>query len=95
MFSFSIDIYICLLSYAQSVASAGHYIATVSTTVETSNPEAELAPGLKLLGPIEEKFVAISDTYHPTDSGEQSKVSFFMVFDFLSGHSRFSVLGIC
>ena len=47
----------------------------VSTTVETSDPESELAPGLRLLGPIEEKFVSVSDIYHPTDSGEKSKVS--------------------
>ncbi len=46
----------------------------VSTTVETSNPEAELAPGLKLLGSIEEKFVTVSDIFSPVDGGEQSKV---------------------
>ena len=82
--SLSIDIYVCLVSYAHNVASDNHYIAMVSTTVETSNPEAELAPGLKLLGPIEEKFVAVSDIYHPTDSGEQSKVSLCVFFVFMS-----------
>lgn len=29
----------------------------VSTIVETGNPEAELEPGLKLLGPIHDKCV--------------------------------------
>ena len=55
----------------------------VSTTVETSDPESELAPGLKLLGPIEEKFVTVSDIYHPVDSGESSKVSFVLLFHVL------------
>lgn len=51
------DIYVGCVSFAHNVAAAGHYIAIVSTTVETDNPEAELKPGLDLLGPIEEKCV--------------------------------------
>ncbi len=74
VFIFSIDIYVCLVSFTHNVASDNHYIAMVSTTVETSNPEAELAPGLKLLGSIEEKFVTVSDIFSPVDGGEQSKV---------------------
>ena len=50
-----LDIYVGCVSFAHNVASAGHYIAIVSTTVETDNPEAELKPGLDLLGPIVEK----------------------------------------
>ena len=53
--SISADIYVSCVSFAHNVASQGHYIAMVSTTVETSNPEAELRPGLDLLGPILEK----------------------------------------
>lgn len=37
------------------VASKNFFLAIVSTTVETSNPEFELRPGLDLLGPIKEK----------------------------------------
>ena len=51
------DIYICMVSFAHNVAAKGYYIAIVSTTVETSNPEAELKPGLDLLGEIKEKYV--------------------------------------
>ena len=51
----SIDIYVGCVSFAHNVAAAGHYVAIVSTTVETDNPEAELKPGLDLLGPIEQK----------------------------------------
>lgn len=50
-----VDIYVCCVSFAHNVAAKNYYIAMVSTTVETSNPEAELAPGLSLLGPIETK----------------------------------------
>lgn len=37
------------------VAGKGFYLAIVSTTVETNDPERELQPGLNLLGPIREK----------------------------------------
>ena len=49
------DIYITLLSSEHEVAPTGYYIATISTTVETENPEKELAPALNLLGPIIQK----------------------------------------
>ena len=47
----------------------------MSTTVETSNPEAELKPGLDLLEPIEKKFISIKDVFHPIDNGKDSQVS--------------------
>lgn len=43
------------MSNSNQVAPKGWYIAMVSTTVETANPEAEILPGLQLLGPISEK----------------------------------------
>ncbi|XP_030584519.1 rab GDP dissociation inhibitor alpha isoform X3 [Archocentrus centrarchus] len=46
------DIYISVVSFAHNVASDGMYIATVSTTAETNNPEQEVQPGLELLEPI-------------------------------------------
>jgi Rab GDP dissociation inhibitor len=49
------DIYVCMVSFAHSVASAGKYIAIVSTTVETANPSQEVQPGLALLGEIMER----------------------------------------
>jgi Rab GDP dissociation inhibitor len=49
------DIYVCMVSFAHAVASAGKYIAIVSTTVETANPLQEIAPGLALLGDIMER----------------------------------------
>ena len=50
-----LDIYVCMVSSAHNVCPKGKYIAMVSTTVETANPEAELKPGIDMLGPIEEK----------------------------------------
>jgi Rab GDP dissociation inhibitor len=49
------DIYVCMVSFAHNVAAAGRYIAIVSTTVETSNPIAELEAGFKILGTIMER----------------------------------------
>ena len=49
------DIYVCMVSHAHCVASAGKYIAIVSTTVETANPVAELTPGITLLGEVMER----------------------------------------
>ncbi|KAG7247703.1 hypothetical protein CRUP_024053, partial [Coryphaenoides rupestris] len=67
------DIYVCMISYAHNVAAQGKYIAIVSTTVETGEPEAEIEPALELLEPIDQKFVAISDLYEPTDDGTESQ----------------------
>lgn len=49
------DIYISLVSYTHQVAAKGWFIAMVSTTVETANPEFEIKPGLELLGSIKQK----------------------------------------
>lgn len=49
------DIYVCMVGHTHMVASKEFYIAIVATTVETAKPEAELEPGLQLLGPVEEK----------------------------------------
>lgn len=50
-----LDIYISMVSYTHQVAAKGWFIAMVSTTVETNNPEAEIKPALDLLGPIKQK----------------------------------------
>lgn len=49
------DIYVCMISYAHNVAAQGKYIAIVSTTVETAEPEAEIEPAFELLEPIDQK----------------------------------------
>lgn len=91
------DIYISCVSFAHNVAPKGKYIALVSTTVETGNPEAELGPGLNLLGPIDERyllirsfhslstysfrFVAVSDVFVPLADGTKDKTFISQSFD--------------
>lgn len=53
-----------MISYAHNVAAQGKYIAIVSTTVETSEPEAEIEPALELLEPIDQKSVTSVDTLY-------------------------------
>lgn len=77
----SSDIYVCCVSYAHNVASKDHYIAMVSTTVETGDPEAELKVGLDLLGPVLQKFYSVDDLYEPVDDGLQSKVFISTSYD--------------
>jgi Rab GDP dissociation inhibitor len=49
------DIYIAMVSSTHNVCAKNKYVAIVSTIVETAKPEAELEPGLKLLGNVQEK----------------------------------------
>lgn len=67
------DIYVMQISHSHNVAAQGKYIATVSTTIETNNPQRELQPGLALLGQIEETFFQVSDLYEPTEDGIESQ----------------------
>ncbi|XP_022186474.1 rab GDP dissociation inhibitor alpha [Nilaparvata lugens] len=75
------DIYVSLVSFTHQVAAQNWFIAMVSTTVETANPEQEIKPGLNLLGPIKQKFVTISDYYEPTDLGDESQIFISKSYD--------------
>lgn len=75
------DIYISVVSYAHNVAPKGKWIALVSTQVETNNPEAELKPGINLLGKIDESFIHIRDLYEPINDGRNDKVFISKSFD--------------
>ncbi|XP_072181804.1 rab GDP dissociation inhibitor beta-like isoform X1 [Diadema setosum] len=75
------DIYILVVSSAHNVAAKGWYIALVATTVETSNPEEELKPGLDLLGDISHKFFSVSDLYDPIDDGTESQIFISRSYD--------------
>ncbi|XP_059581709.1 rab GDP dissociation inhibitor beta [Alligator mississippiensis] len=75
------DIYVCMISSAHNVAAQGKYIAIVSTTVETADPEREIKPALDLLEPIEQKFVSISDLFAPTDLGTESQIFISRTYD--------------
>ncbi|KAG1710402.1 Rab GDP dissociation inhibitor beta [Nymphon striatum] len=75
------DIYVSLVSHTHQVAAKGWFTAMVSTTVETNDPENEIRPGLKLLEPIRQKFVSISDVFKPTDLGNESQVFISKSYD--------------
>jgi Rab GDP dissociation inhibitor len=75
------DIYIGCVSYAHHVAPKGKWIAIVSTTVETNNPEAELGEALKLLGDIDEKFVTVRDLFAPATDGTKDQVFISKSYD--------------
>lgn len=68
------DIYVGLLGAENNVSTKNYSIGFVSTIVETSDPEAELKPGLDLLEPIVDKFVTVKDLYVPTDDGTASQI---------------------
>lgn len=61
------------VSSAHSVCARGMYIAIVSTTVETSNPIAELNPGIALLKDIVERFDSVNDLLAPVNDGTGDK----------------------
>lgn len=56
-----------MVSYSHLICKKGMYVAIVSTTVETENPEEEIKPAIELLGPVLEMFVSISDLYEPVE----------------------------
>ncbi|XP_072922585.1 rab GDP dissociation inhibitor beta isoform X1 [Hemitrygon akajei] len=75
------DIYICMISHAHNVAAQGKFIAIISTTVETSDPENEIQPALDLLEPVDQKFVCISDMYAPVDLGAETQIFISRTYD--------------
>lgn len=68
------DIYVLVLSSQHKTTPDGKFLALVSTTVETGNPEEELAPGVALLGDVVESFVVVDDLFEPKHDGSSDKV---------------------
>jgi len=84
------DIYVMCISAEFHVVPKGKYMAIVSTNVETDNPEKELQPGVDLLGPVEAKFLSVSDTYEPVSDGSSDNVFISTSYD---GISHFETTG--
>lgn len=53
------DIYISMVSNSHLICAKGYFVAMVSTMVETDQPEAEIEPAMKLLGPVLDMFVSV------------------------------------
>lgn len=75
------DIYVCQVSSTHQVATKGHYIAMVSTVVETDKPRDELKPGLDLLGGYDQIFWKEQDLMVPVDDGKASQVFISSSYD--------------
>ncbi|KAJ9463132.1 Guanosine nucleotide diphosphate dissociation inhibitor 2 [Diplonema papillatum] len=75
------DIYVTTLSGIHKVVPENMYLGLVSTTVESEDPEKDLAPGLALLSNITQKFVTISDTFEPLASGHEDGVYISKSYD--------------
>lgn len=75
------DMYLFCCSYSHNVAPKGKYIAFVSTEAETDQPEAELKPGIDLLGPVDETFFDIYDRYEPSNKDEADNCFISTSFD--------------
>jgi Rab GDP dissociation inhibitor len=63
------DTYISMVSYSHLICAKGIYVAIISATVETENPEEEIQPAVDLLGDILEMFVSVSPLYEPAAPG--------------------------
>ncbi|KAI8078742.1 GDP dissociation inhibitor [Halteromyces radiatus] len=69
------DVYVACVSSAHNVCAKDYYLAIVSTIVETDKPaEMEIQEGLKLLGPIVDKFVSVSPLEIASEDGTQDQV---------------------
>ncbi|KAJ8659947.1 hypothetical protein O0I10_004173 [Lichtheimia ornata] len=75
------DVYVACVSNAHMVCPKDFYLAIVSTIVETDNPEQEIEAGLKLLGPIHDKFVSVSPLEEPLEDGTKDQVFISKSYD--------------
>jgi len=75
------DVYITMVSFAHAVCAKDLYIAIISATVETSNPEAEIAPAKELLGSIREMFISVSDLHEPINDWQKENLFITKSYD--------------
>lgn len=54
-----------MVSNAHAVCAKELYIAIVSATVETENPQKEIEPAIAMLGSIRERFDSVSELFAP------------------------------
>ena len=63
-----------MVSYSHLICAKGIYVAIISATVETENPEAEIKPAVELLGEVLEMFVSVSDIYEAKEDGSKNNL---------------------
>lgn len=64
------DVYISMVSAAHNVCKTGLYLAIVSATVETADPQAEIKPAMELLGNVLDVFITVSDIHESTNDAK-------------------------
>ena len=75
------DVFVCSVGHSLAVAAQGVYVAIVSTILEDADPDKNLAPGLRLLGPILKRFTSVTTTYEPVADGSADKCYISSSFD--------------
>jgi Rab GDP dissociation inhibitor len=70
-----------MVSYAHAVCAKDLYIAIISATVETDDPEKEIGPAKDLLGSIREMFVQVSDIHEPTNDSKAENLYITKSYD--------------
>ena len=66
--------YISMVSSSHAICAQGLYIATISTIVETDEPEMEIQPAIALLGEMLEIFVSVTPLFEPLEDGKNSNL---------------------
>lgn len=67
------DIYISALGNEMRVAPPGKFVAMVSTTLESPDPSKDVAPGVQLLGPLDDVFMEVVDVHEPLEDGRRDR----------------------
>jgi Rab GDP dissociation inhibitor len=75
------DIYVAVVSHAHQVCAKDHWLAIVSTIIETDNPHIELEPAFKLLGPRVDTLMGIAELYEPLEDGTKDDVYISRSYD--------------
>ena len=59
-----------MVSSVHCICKKDYYVAIVSTTVESKEPEREIEVAMNMLGKVKEKFVTISERFVSTGSSK-------------------------
>ena len=70
-----------MVSHAHAVCAKDLFIAIISTTVETENPEKEIAPAVELLGGVREMFVKVSELEEPINDWKSENLFITKSYD--------------
>lgn len=70
-----------MVSNAHAVCAKDLYIAIVSATVETANPEQEIKPAIEMLGTIRETFISVSELHEPTNDWQLENLHITRSYD--------------